>query len=160
MVAASLEVSGAAATIARLSRAHQSVFAAVKTALSLETAALKARVQEKLSGEVLQVRSGRLRDAVTARIEIDGDVAHATVAVEGVPYAAIQEYGGTVHLPEIVAERAKALAFVVKSEQVFAVHARAHDVTIPERSYLRSSLAERSEAIAAALRNALAANAE
>ncbi|MGB8366349.1 MAG: hypothetical protein ACLQUZ_05475 [Rhizomicrobium sp.] len=160
MVAVSLTVAGDAATIARLSRAHQSLFAAVKTALTVEAAALKARVQEKLSGEVLQVRSGRLRDAVTANIEIDGDVAHATVAVEGIPYAAIQEYGGTVHLPEIVAERAKALAFEIKGEQVFAARARAHDVVIPQRSYLRSSLAERSDAIAAALRDAMAANGE
>jgi phage gpG-like protein len=152
-----LKVSGDAATVARLARVRQSLFAAVKMAVTSQTIALRTRVQEKLDGEVLQMRSGRLHDSVTATIDTDGDVVSGDVSVAGVRYAAIQEYGGTVHVPEIVPERASALAFAIKGELIFAARARAHDVTIPERSYLRSSLAENSDAIAAALRDAVAA---
>ena len=43
---------------------------------------------------------------------------------------------------EQISNEAKALAFAVDAEQVFAKHVNLPAVTMPERSYLRSSLAE------------------
>jgi hypothetical protein len=42
-----------------------------------------------------------------------------------------------------VPNKAKALAFVLGRKQVFATRVNLPAVTMPERSYLRSSLAER-----------------
>lgn len=150
-----LALTGDAETALRLARARDSLFASAKLALTAQAAVLAARVRDKLDGEVLQPRSGRLRDSVAATIETNGDGVAVTLDAAGVPYATIQEYGGVVHIPDIVPDRAKALAFEIKGELVFAQRVRAHDVTIPERSYLRSSLAESRDAIQAALRDAL-----
>ena len=75
------------------------------------------------------------------------------------PYLRIQEYGGVIHLPEIFPQGAQALHWLSpakvgfsgarEQEEVFARHAAAHDVTLPERSYLRAALAQRRSAIIA-----------
>jgi hypothetical protein len=75
----------------------------------------------------------------------------ATLSIDGVPYAAIQEYGGTVSIPEIVPGRAKALAFEIKGREIFAQRVRAHSVTIPAHAYLRDALAGSAAAIMTAL---------
>jgi hypothetical protein len=41
-----------------------------------------------------------------------------------------------------VSDKAKALAFAIGGKQVFAARVNLPAVTVPERSYLRSSLAE------------------
>jgi hypothetical protein len=61
---------------------------------------------------------------------------------DNVKYAAIQEFGGTIAPHEIVPDKAKALAFAVGGKQVFAARVNLPAVTMPERSYLRSSLGE------------------
>ena len=64
-----------------------------------------------------------------------------------VKYAAIHEFGGTIPPHQIVPDKAKALAFAIGGKQVFAARVNLPAVTMPERSYLRSSLAEMAEAI-------------
>ena len=81
------------AVIARLARTGESRFAAVKRALLAEIAAVQVRVRAALDGGMLQ--SPRLRDAITVAMESDGTRVTATLSIDGVPYAAIQEYGGT-----------------------------------------------------------------
>jgi hypothetical protein len=54
-----------------------------------------------------------------------------------------------------VPDKAKALAFVVGGKQVFAARVNLPAVTMPERSYLRSSLAEMAEEIAEGLSGAV-----
>ncbi len=44
-------------------------------------------------------------------------------------------------------DKAKALAFLVGGKEVFAARVNLSAVTMPERSYLRSSLAEMADAI-------------
>ena len=58
-------------------------------------------------------------------------------------YGLIHEFGGTIHVPEIVPTKAKSLHWIGKGgEEVFAMHAQAHDVRMPERSFMRSSFVE------------------
>jgi phage gpG-like protein len=104
--------------------------------------ALEAKIQQKLSGGVLNMRSGALASSIVATVDESSADVSVRIGTSGdVKYAAIQEFGGTIPPHEIVPDKAKALAFVV-GKQVFAARVNLPAVTLPERSYLRSSLAE------------------
>jgi phage gpG-like protein len=104
--------------------------------------ALEARIQQKLSGEVLQIRSGALAASIISSIENDGSDTSVSISSTGVPYAAIQEFGGKTAAHDIVAVKAKVLEFSAGGGQVFARTVHHPGSTIPSRSYLGSSLAE------------------
>ena len=124
---------------------------AVKAQALSEALADKVR-NEKLSGEVLNARSGALRGSIGAEVASDGEAVSASVGSYGdVKYAAIQEYGGKTGAHEILPDKAKALAFLAGGAMRFAVRVEHPGSVIPERSYLRSSLAEMSAEILAAL---------
>jgi len=106
-------------------------------------AALQAKVQQKLSGGVLNARSGALLQAVTTTIDDTGaDITVRIAVADDVKYAAIQEFGGVIPPHQIVPDKARALAFLVGGKEAFAVRVSLPAITMPERSYLRSSLAE------------------
>lgn len=129
---------------------------ALKQTVERETIALQAHVvADKLSGQVLHVRTGTLGRSITAETIETADAIEGAVGTN-VRYARIHEYGGTVHLPMLVPRRARALRFEVGGQTVFARRTRAHDVRIPERSYLRSALEDRRPTILAAIRATLA----
>ena len=107
---------------------------------------------DKLSGQVLAARSGALRDSIEAEVSADGDTVVATIGSVGdVKYAAIQEYGGKTGAHEILPVKGKVLAFLAGGATRFAARVEHPGSTIPERSYLRSTLDEESDAIVAAL---------
>jgi hypothetical protein len=81
--------------------------------------ALEARIQRKVFGEVLQNRSGALAASIVSSIEDDGDDTSVSISSTGVPYAAIQEFGGKTAAHEIVAMKTKALAFRLGGHEVF-----------------------------------------
>ncbi len=72
---------------------------------------LQARIQQKLSGEVLQARSGALAASIISSIENDGSDLSVSISSAGMPYAAIQEFGGKTAAHDIVAVKGKVLAF-------------------------------------------------
>jgi hypothetical protein len=114
--------------------------------------ALEAKVQQKLSGGVLNMRSGALARSIIAAVdESFADVAVRIGPSGDIKYAAIREFGGTVPPHQIVPNKAKALAFIVGGKQVFAARVNLPAVTMPERSYLRASLAEMAGEIAEGL---------
>jgi phage gpG-like protein len=117
--------------------------------------ALEARIQQKLSGEVLQTGSGALAASILSSIENDGSDLTVSIFSTGVPYAAIQEFGGKTAAHDIVAVRAKVLAFSAGGNQVFAKSVRHPGSTIPARSYLGSSLAEMRDDIESGLKQAI-----
>ena len=134
--------------------------AALTAALSAKAAELAAALadmvkNDKLSGGVLNARSGALRDSIAASVSADADGVVASVASEGdVKYAAIQEYGGKTSAHEILPVKAQALAFVIGGAQLFARRVEHPGSLIPERSYLRSSLDDMRDEILAALAEA------
>lgn len=129
---------------------------ALRQTVERETIALQAHVVEhKLSGQVLHVRSGAGRRSITYAIRETDDAITGIVGTN-LEYMAIHEYGGTINVPEIRPRNAKALHFYVGGKEVFAMRARAHTVTMPERSFLRSALRDRREAFLAAVRATLA----
>jgi phage gpG-like protein len=110
---------------------------------------------EKLDGEVLNARSGALKNSVAAEVSGDGADFVATVGSFGdVKYAAIQEYGGRTAAHEILPDKGNVLAFLVGGSLHFARRVQHPGSTIPERSYLRSSLDEMRDEIVAALATA------
>ena len=151
MITASIDASGA---IAKLKNIRMAVSSRVTDAVERGTKAVLERVQEKLSGEVLKARSGRLKNSIVETgLSTNSGVIADFVATDGsVPYARIQEFGGRIDIPEIVPRSTKALAFEYGGKLVFAKRAAAHTVTIPDRSYLRSALAELSLALTDGIR--------
>lgn len=89
---------------------------------------------EKLSGQVLNRRSGWLTNHVTMRVdEVGGNIRLRGGVFGGVPYAAGHEYGfeGDVEVP----------AFTRKSGAHVGAYTR--HMKLPVRSYLRSALADK-----------------
>ncbi|MGB6537322.1 MAG: hypothetical protein WBF58_15315 [Xanthobacteraceae bacterium] len=110
---------------------------------------LTAKIEQKLSGGVLKSKSGALAGSIGATIDDD---ASAGVSVRiatspNIKYAAIHEYGGTIAPHQVVPDKAKALAFLVGGKQVFAARVQLPAIVMPQRSYMRSSLAEMADQI-------------
>jgi phage gpG-like protein len=136
--------------------------AALQAALGAKTtelaAALTDLIKNKLSGAVLNMRSGALRDSIAASVTADAEGVRASVGSEGdVKYAAIQEYGGKTSAHEILPVKGDVLAFVAGSGQHFARRVEHPGSLIPERSYLRSSLEDMKDEILTALADAATA---
>jgi phage gpG-like protein len=126
-------------------------------AAELATALVDLVQNDKLSGAVLNMGSGALRDSIVASVSADADGVAASVGSEGdVKYAAIQEYGGKTSAHEILPVKAQALAFVIDGAQHFARRVEHPGSLIPERSYMRSSLDDMRDEILAALADASA----
>ena len=113
-----------------------------KTREMAEALAAKVR-DEKLSGQVLQTKSGALRNSVAAEVSAEGETVTATVGSQGdVKYAAMQEYGGQTAAHEILPDKGRVLAFLIGGAQRFAARVQHPGSLIPARPYLSSSLQE------------------
>jgi phage gpG-like protein len=129
---------------------------ALSSKATMLAAALQAKIQQKLSGGVLNERTGALARSIIATIDDTGaDISVHVGPSADIKYAAIHEFGGTIPAHEIVPNKAKALAFAVGGKQIFAKRVNLPAVTMPERSYLRSSLAEMAGEIVEGLGEAL-----
>ena len=100
----------------------------------------------KLSGQVLQHRRGRLKDSINYRVEDTGDKI-ASIIGTNVEYAAIHEYG--FHGPESVKEHLRMMTQAwgrpVKEPRKINISAHTRTMNMPERSFLRSTLADKKE---------------
>ncbi len=118
-------------------------------------AALEARIQQKLSGEVLQTRTGALAASIQSSVEDDGSAVSIVASSAGAPYAAIQEFGGKTAAHDIVAIKGKALAFEASGGMAFAKSVHHPGSVIPARSFIGSSFAELSDEISGGLKQAV-----
>ena len=104
---------------------------------------LVAKVEANLSGDVLQTRSGALKASISTELNAGADMFDVSVSSDGIPYAAIQEYGGHTSAHDIVPVKAKALAFAGaggRSGGVFARRVHHPGSAIPARAPLGSAL--------------------
>jgi len=105
---------------------------------------LQARVmKEKLTGQVLKVRTGTLRRSIDRVIVTDEK--HITGIVStNVGYGKAHEYGGlqTQTVREHLRLVKKAFRKDLKSPVWSTVRSHSRTVNLPERSFLRSALAE------------------
>lgn len=134
------------------------VHAALLARIEALDSMLLAEVAENLDGRVLQRRSGTLAASVVATVDDDGDVLTATVTSNGVPYAAIQEYGGRTAAHEIVATKAKVLAFLSGGAMRFARRVAHPGSTIPARAPFGQALDACADAILSDLKNGVLAS--
>jgi phage gpG-like protein len=108
--------------------------------------------EQKLSGQVLHVRSGTLRRKVNARVTETATEISGQVGVK-LSYAAAHEYG--LDTEEFVRAHLRTVkqAFGKPIDPVsVSVCAHTRHMKLPERSFLRSSLAEKTPAIQAEIR--------
>ena len=116
---------------------------------------------EKLSGQVLNHRSGKLIDSIVERVEDSGDTISTKIGAN-TPYAAIHEYGftGTENVKSYM-RRTKAQMSVRARLRVskFAgetqVKSFSRNMNMPQRSYLRSTLNEKRDEFRTGLQEAV-----
>lgn len=136
---------GSTQLIAKLDSMPTNVRLALKRRVTALAIKLTARVvNDKLSGQVLNVVSGALRRSIFWKIVEDSSTAViAKVASSGdVKYAAIHEFGGKTPPHDIYPTNAEALHFFMGGREVFAKVVHHPGSVMPERSFLRSSLDE------------------
>jgi hypothetical protein len=119
---------------------------------------LEEKVRERMAS--LFHNPARMQESVSSQMESGDNFIDGQVKASGLPYLAIQEYGGRTRPHEIFPVNATVLAFmapaklgfsgVSESGMVFAKHVNHPGSNIPERSYMRSALAMRRAAIIAA----------
>ncbi len=119
------------------------------------TQQLEARVKDNLSGAILNERSGRLLSSIISGTTDVDDGSQGFVGSEGVAYAAIQEYGGKTAAHDIIAVKAKALAFTGSGGEVFAKSVHHPGSVIPAHAFLGQALADMRDAIALDLRQSV-----
>jgi phage gpG-like protein len=135
----------ASAALSAMPERIRDALAAKAIALAAE---LQAKIQQKLSGEVLSMKSGALAGSITSTVDESSASVSARIATSAdVKYAAIHEFGGAIPPHQIVPDKAKALAFVIGGKQTFAARVQMPTVTMPERSFMRSSLGEMADEI-------------
>jgi phage gpG-like protein len=128
---------------ARLTAFPDRILAALdKTSNQLAQALLDKVQSGNLAGGILNSRTGALAASISADVTTSAERVTASLTSIGVPYAAIQEFGGRTSPHEIVPSKAQALAFLVGGETRFARRVHHPGSNIPERSFLRSTLAE------------------
>lgn len=135
-----LEIAGADALVARLQSMPQRVAASLASVMAGLSVDLRGRVQDSMAGSGLQSRSGRLAQAIA--VEADEASVSAGIDTAAVPYAAIQEDGGTTRAHVIEAINAAALRFEIGGRMVFAKRVMHPGSVIPAHSFLATALAE------------------
>lgn len=117
---------------------------------------LEAKIKsEKLSGQVLNVRSGALRRSIAHDVMVGPlGVVGRVFSSANVPYARIHEFGGRTGPHTILPTKASVLAFTVGGRKVFAKRVNHPGSKMPERSYMRTSLHEMQAEIVAGLQQA------
>src|SRR6185503_7995191 len=138
----------------RLSAMPGAIHDGVARAIARLNIALQAKIQQNLSGDVLNARTGALRASITADAG-EGATGLAGSVGSDLAYAAINEFGGQTPAHDIEIRKAKALAFMLGGKLVFAKLVHHPGSRIPARSFLRSALDDMAPEIAAELQDAV-----
>lgn len=109
---------------------------------------------DKLSGQVLNVRTGRLRRSINTRMEGENTPSVAGYVGTNVVYGRAQEYGfhGVVTVRESLRKQTKAFGKSIEPVDV-VVRSHTRHVNLPEHSFLRSALADMAPTIKLELDN-------
>lgn len=156
------KVTGGPETGQRIRTLADAIIAELRQGTYNSALAVKERAQEKVSGPVLKAPSGALKGSINVQQHFEGQSILATVGVNlgSIPYARIHEYGGVIDHPggtayfmgkDGVAQFISNAAAAASGKNY--ARTKPHKITIPERSYLRSSLHELHDDILKELRN-------
>jgi hypothetical protein len=154
-----MDVRGMTRTTQRFENATRALHDAILGIITDEVGQVADNARARM-GELFK-NPGRMQAAISTSVEDGGSFIYGAITAFGLPYLAIQEYGGVVMTPEIFPVNARALHFftdraaffrpeaTAATGEVFAKSTRAHPTVLPERSYLRYALAQRRSAIRA-----------
>lgn len=137
----------AEALLARLAGSPDRLRNSMRQTVARLAIRVQGRVKEKLTGEVLHVRTGTLRRSINQRVVEDGPSIYAQVGTN-VAYAHAHEYG--FRGPVSVRAHTRTLA----TGTVQNVRAHTRQMNLPARSFLRSTLSEEQDVIRTDLRAA------
>ena len=147
---------GDRAALDRLRALPGAVNAGLARAIAKLGIALQSNVQQnKLSGQVLNVRSGALKSSIDVAVEHSGAGIIATVFTN-LDYAAAQEYGfsGTVNVRASLRLIKEAFGRPIAAKAI-GVGAHSRRMDLPARSFLRSALADMAPDISAGVDDVL-----
>lgn len=119
------------------------ILSSVKQSVNNSSVKLTNKVKsDKLSGQVLNIQSGKLKSSVSKTFEEKNNEYNAIVYTT-VKYAAIHEcgYKGSEYIKQHVREISQAFGKAIKNTTV-TVSAHTRKVNYPERSFMRSALHE------------------
>lgn len=128
-------ISGSVTNKTNLPKAGQFNSALGKTIKELTFKLVGMVKADKLSGQALHRRSGRLSRSINAQFTDDGKTG---VVGTNVVYGKAHESGGTFNIPEHMRMMKQAFGRPVKNPREITV--RAHTATFPQRSFLASAL--------------------
>lgn len=114
-------------------------------------------VRDQAQANMAQLFKGPVAKLSTA-VETGADRAVGTVTAGGTPYAAIHEFGGRTRPHPILPVTARVLVFQGRTGTVFARRVNHPGSKIPERSYLRSALAQKRAEIVETIKAAVIGN--
>lgn len=152
----SADLLGDGPALARLRALPDAANAGLARAVAQLGIALQSSVQQdKLSGQVLNVRSGALKSSIDVAIERNTTGVTATVFTD-LDYAAAQEYGfsGTVNVKASLRLIKEAFGFPIAAKTI-SVGAHSRRMNLPERSFLRSALDDMTADISTGVEDAL-----
>lgn len=111
--------------------------------------------QDKLSGQVLAVRSGALKSSINA-VTAQSAATITTTVYSDLDYAAAQEYGfsGTVNVRASLRQIKQAFGRSIAAKTI-TVSPHSRRMNLPERSFLRSALDDMAPDIGASVDDAL-----
>lgn len=130
------------------------IIAALRSELTGQTNNLLSYIKDdKLSGQVLNQRSGNLKNSGFTEVT---ETAETMLGTDNfgrtAPYAQIHEFGGNISIPEVTG---KLMVFERNGETIFTRRHKAFVVRIPARPYAEPSLEEMSPEIIAGLQGAV-----
>jgi phage gpG-like protein len=143
MIAA--ELIGAERVVAFLELLPPKAMAAIKADVSRLAITLLRKVkEEKLSGQVLKNQTGTLRRSINQRVEVFGQQAVVGSVGTNLSYAAAHEFGfkGPVNVKAHMRLVKKAFGRTVKNPEEHPVRSFTRQMNLPERSFLRTAMAE------------------
>lgn len=158
MSTVTIQVVGSAEVAARVQQMGSAARAILYAKMGELSILLQEHVTAKLSGEVLNIRTGNLKASIVQDVVDDGDTITGRVYSNAtVKYAAIHEFGGIIKHPggtpylifEMNGKSGGGQAFFISKAAAAAAPdpttipvTKPHDIPMPERSFLRSSLTE------------------
>ena len=113
-------------------------------------------MQNRLSGQVLNVRTGNLRRSIHQQVTSSGGLVVGEVNTN-VRYGVAHEYGfaGTVNVKASMRQIRQAFGRPLKSPRYVQIRAHSRNVKLPERSFLRSALRDMKPEIEADLQKSI-----
>jgi hypothetical protein len=154
-----LKITGATEVIERLGAMPEKVRLAAKSSLDMWALELAGYIKaDKLSGQVLNRRSGKLSSSVyPAKSETSTSVSGGARAGLDVPYAKAHEYGFQGNVVVTIHHRMQTMAWgkPMKTPREVLVNQYSSQVNLPERSYMRSALQDKAADGIAELRAAV-----